>query len=299
MHLFSCLFAPLPYTIEMPTKQKPCVNQSVLEALEGSDAVCIIPRESLELLLNNNTSLQQQTLELQKQTVQLNTNVVNNLNRLADIMDSMTTHATTSTTSLDAKLDKLIAAVSSNNVKATAVADIDHLLNNRKAIIEKRVRNEKLGDYYQELLTHDPPFVRREFRTHVSRTSTESVLDIRRKQSIATVEVEISVLREQLSTCVDKQQKLDESIQKYFQHIDEDETKRITDKMKEQEQKIADKFVKTKLEFLKKFDTDEKGQITDYLLKFSEDKQQKRSKRYWGRNRRPPRNWSSTSAAPR
>ena len=283
----------------MPPKPKPRVSQSVLEALEGSNAVCIITRESLELLLNNNTSLQQQTLELQKQTVQLNTNVVNNLNRLADIMDSMTTHATTSTTNLDAKLDKLISAVSSNNVKATAVADIDHLLNNRKSIIEQRVRNEKLSDYYQELLTHDPPFVRREFRTHVSKTTAESVLDIRRKQSISTVEVEISVLRAQLSSCVEKQQKLDENIRQYYQHVGEDETKKITDRMKEQEQKIEDKFVKTKLAFFRKFDADEKGKITDYLVKVSDDVRQNNSRRYWGKNRRPPRNNSSASTAPR
>ena len=223
--------------------------------------------------------------------VQLNTNVVNNLNRLADIMDSMTIHAKSSTSNLDSKLDKLIDVVSRNNNKTTTVADIDDLLNKRKSIIEKRVRNEKLSDYYQELLNQDAPFVRRKFRTHVSKTTSESVIDIRRKKSIATVEIEFSVLRDQLSTCVEKQRKLDENIQNYFQQIDEDEAKKITDRMKDQEHKITDKFVKTKLAFLKKFDTDEKAKITDYLVKYSENKPQNTSKRYLGRNRRPPRSW--------
>ena len=223
--------------------------------------------------------------------VQLNTNVVSNLNRLADIMDSMTIHAKSSTSNLDSKLDKLIDVVSRNNSKTTTVADIDDLLNKRKSIIEQRVRNEKLSDYYQELLNQDAPFVRRKFRTHVSKTTSESVIDIRRKKSIATVEIEVSVIRDQLSTYVEKQRKLDENIQNYFQQIDEDEAKKITDRMKDQEHKITDKFVKTKLAFLKKFDTDKEAKITDYLVKYSENKPQNTSKRYWGRNRHPPRSW--------
>ena len=290
---FQLFVCPLPITIEMPSK-KSKLSQSVLENLEGSDAICIITRESMDLILNNNTKLQQQMLELQKATVQLNNNVVNNLNRLADIMESMTTHATNSTANLDSKLDKLIEVVSRNNVKATAVTDIDDLFNKRKDLIGQRVRNEKLSKYYEELLTQDRPFVRREFRTHVSKTTSESVLEIRRKQAINTVEVEISVLHDQLSSCTEKQRKLDENISKYFQEMDEAETHKIKERMNEQEQKIADGYEKTKLAFFKKFDENEKATITEYLLKITDDKDRNQGpKNYWGQNRRrPPRRGS-------
>jgi hypothetical protein len=222
----------------MPSK-KSKLSQSVLE-----NAICIITRESMDLILNNNTKLQQQTLELQKATVQLNNNVVNNLNRLADIMESMTTHATNSTANLDSKLDR--------------------------------------------------PFVRREFRTHVSKTTSESVLEIRRKQAINTVEIEISVLHDQLSSCTEKQRKLDENISKYFQEMDEAETHKIKERMNEQEQKIADDYEKTKLAFFKKFDENEKATITEYLLKVTDDKDRNQGpKNYRGQNRRrPPRRGS-------
>ena len=74
-------------------------------------------------------------------------------------MESIATHATNSMANLNSKLDKLIDVVSGNNVKATAVTDIDELFKKRKDLIGQRVQNEKLSKYY-ELLNQDRPFVR-------------------------------------------------------------------------------------------------------------------------------------------
>ncbi len=289
-HYFSREFAPLPFTPEMPTKKNPTLSQSVLENLEFSDAVCVITRESMDLLLNNNASLQQQTLELNKQTAKLNTNLVKTLDRLTGIMQSMADQSETSNANLGSKLDQLIEAVSKNNVKATAATDMDDLFNNRKQVIEQKVRNEKLSNYYQELLNEDPPFVRREFRTHVSKTTPERELEQRRKQAKNTVEIEISIMQDRVTTCIEKQRKLDENIRKHLQEMDAGEAETLTEQMTSQEQKITDDYEKTKMSFFKKFDEDDKGNVTEYLVKFSEDKDRYSSKNSRGQNhRRPPR----------
>ena len=80
------------------------------------------------------------------------------------------------------------------------------------------------------------------------------------------MEVEISVLRDQLSSCIEKQQKLDKNISEYFWEMDVENTNKIKKRMEEQEQKIMDDYVKTKLAFFKKFDENEKATITEYLL---------------------------------
>ena len=216
------------------------------------------------------------------------------MDRLADIMENMSDQATTSTSNLDSRLDKLIEAVSRNNIKAAAPSDIDELFSNRKQVIERRVRNEKLHTYYQELLNEDPPFVRREFRTHVNKTTPEGELEHRRKQAVNTVETEISIMKDRVTTCAEKQRKLEENIQKHLQELnDPAESEAITERMTKQERKITDEYEKVKMTFFRNFDTNEKVNITEFLVKFSDEKDRQNSKNSRGRgNRRPPRRGS-------
>ena len=50
------------------------------------------------------------------------------------------------------------------------------------------------------------------------------------------------------------------------------------DRMKGQEQKMMEKFINMKLAFSRKFDVEEKGKITDYLVMLTFDKRQKNSR---------------------
>ncbi len=273
----------------MPPKRNLTLSKSVVDSIDP-DAVCVITREAMDLLLNNNKAVQNEILELSKQTAQLNTNLVATMDRLADIMQNMSSHTTTTNTDLGSQLDRLIEAVSKNNIKATNPPDIEQLFGERKELLEKRVRNEKLSNYYQELLSEDPPFVRREFRTHVNKTAPEDELEIRRKQATNTVEAEISIMQNRAKSCAEKQRKLDETIQKYMDHLD-DETEAVTvaERMATQERKVTDGYEKVKIAFFRNFDTDEKGTITEFCVKFSEDKvRQSRNYRDRG-NRSPPR----------
>ena len=253
----------------------------------------------MDLLLNNNKTVQNEILEHSKQTAKLNVNLVKTMDRLADIMQNMSEQASTSTTNLDSKLDKLIEAVSRNNVKATNPSDMDQLFAKRKEVIEQRVRNEKLSHYYQELLSEDSPFVRREFRTHVNKTAPEDELEIRRKQAIMTAETEISIMKNRATSCTEKQRKLDENIQNYLQQLDDvAETEAVVEQMSTQERKITEYYEKVKMAFFRKFDNDEKANITEFLVKFSGAKAREINSRTRG-YRRPPRrgkgrNWRPT-----
>ena len=86
-------------------------------------------------------------------------------------------------------------------------------------------------------MKQDPPFVRREYRSNVSKTTLEQELEHRRKQAIFTVETEISIMRERATICTQKQSKLEEDIRKYFENTEDDTAmENVLDKLSTQEQ---------------------------------------------------------------
>ena len=84
----------------MPLKEV-TPSQSAMENVDFSNAGCVITREFLDLLLNNNQSLHQQLVDLNEKAVDQNAQAT--LHRLTDIMD-MVLHSSTSATILDSKM---------------------------------------------------------------------------------------------------------------------------------------------------------------------------------------------------
>ena len=84
----------------MPLK-KVTPSQSAMENVDFSNAGCVITREFLDLLLNNNQSLHQQLVDLNEKTVDQNAQAT--LHRLTDIME-IVLHSSTSATNLDSKM---------------------------------------------------------------------------------------------------------------------------------------------------------------------------------------------------
>ena len=228
--------------------------------LDNDDAVVIITRESLNLILGENASLQQKMLDL-------NQNVQRTLDRLAAVMETMTQQAATSNSSLHEKLDKLINSMSNNNA-TTSHFDVESVFKRRKEILQQKCRSEKLSNYYEELLDVENPFVRKQFRTRVNKNTPEHELIHRRQQSIMTVKTEISIMKVRVTRCMEKQKQLDDSIQNYLEGAaGEMQRKSITERVVRQEAKIYDDYVNHQLAFFKKIDDAEKETISEFLTK--------------------------------
>ena len=166
----------------MPANRNQTVSQSVLENmpetiksriflddLDKDDALVIITRESLNLILSENASLQQKTLDL-------NQNVQRTLDRLATIMETMTQQAATNNSNLHEKLDLLMRTMSRNNV-TTSSFDVETFFKQRKEVLQQKCRSENLSEYYDELLGEEKPFVRKQYRTKVNKNTPERELE--------------------------------------------------------------------------------------------------------------------------
>ena len=163
-------------------------------------------------------------------------------------------------------------------------------LKRRKETMEKIIRNEETSKYYASLIAEDQPFVRREYRTHVNKTTTERELVHRRQQSIDKVNTEIKIMHDRVADYKEKKAAIDQKIEEYL--TSHEEVRAETEaKMSSQERTLRETFQRNTLTKMKETDEQEKMNSYEYLLKYtdSRDSLNYRGKYSRPRNRRPTR----------
>ena len=192
---------------------------------------------------------------------------------------------------LHQRLDTLIDKVSMNNslvISPTEDHDIETELKKRKETIEKIIRNEELSKYYESLVEEPQPFVRREFRTHVNKTTTERELVHRRQQAIDKVNTEIKVMKDRVLEYSEKKAAIDQRIQDHLV-AHEDERPDIEARMTTQSRTLQELFERNTLSKLKETDDQEKKKSFEYLLKYTDSSLNYRGDNPRTRNRKPQR----------
>ena len=216
-----------------------------LEELKQSSGICVIPKESLELLIRDN-------INLHTATQQLNERMVESIEKLNAFHERNATEQTEARRDLNERLDTLIEKISMNNpLSQQSSFDVESELKKRKDIIEKQTRNQEISKYYDELLNEPEPFVRPEFRTRVNKTTTERELVHRRQQAIERVKTEIKVMEDRVVEWTEKKNELDQRFEEYLSANEEKRTD-IERQMEAQVRTIKENFERTSLAKLKK-----------------------------------------------
>ena len=251
----------------------------------NNDALVIITRESLNLLLRENSSLQQKMLEI-------NQNVERTLERLAVVMETTSQQATRHNSTLNKKLDTLINIVSKNTIKPDI--NIDAILEERTKVLKQKCRSEKLSGYYEELLNEDSPFVRKEFRTRVNENTPEYELKHRRQHSINKVKTEILILEDRVTRCTEKQKQLDSNIREYLEtEVDQRKRERIQSRVEKEESQIHEDYINHQMAFFKRFDSNEKETIPDFLTKIADGNSKRKRKLRNSKRKKFPPKWNT------
>ncbi len=256
---------------------------NIIEELKNSENICIIPKDVISLILQDN-------IQLHKVTARLNERATEAIEKLTEILSRTANEQSTHKSDLNERLDRLIERVSTNNsfVQPSEPNDVDSMLKKRREAVEKLTRNEELSKYYEQLINEPEPFVRREFRTRVNQTTTERELVHRRQQAIEKVQTEIKIMRDRIEEYTEKKHRIETSIQEY---IASNEEKRgdIENKMSAQSRMTKEKFNRTTLRKLKQTDDQEKMNCQEYLITVAEE-----SKHRTQMHRRPGRLKTST-----
>ena len=268
--------------------------ETVLDELKNSsDGFCVIPKSMMELLIQENIQHRSNS----NKVLQTLTRSIDSLNVL---LEKTCTIQSSTNNDICTKLDALIEKLSNNNNNIVSsqtntqdAFNIDSELKKRKETVEKITRNEELSKYYQKLIEEDQPFVRREFRTQVNKTTGERELIHRRKQAVDKVKTEIAVMQDRVVEYLQKTS-IDERIQTYIA-ANEDSKTEIEEQMNAQDRTAKELFERNTLMKLKQTDDDEKMNTFEYLLKFSDHSLNSRGQSSRGRirasHRRGGRRW--------
>ena len=230
--------------------------------------------------------------ELRTLTYDLSIKVATSLERVAGAMEKMNEHFEASNTKLTnsnneliQRLDLLIDKVSVNNQPSSTqdVTSIETELRKRKVAMEKIIRNEEISNYYTSLINESQPFVRREYRTHVNKTTTERELVHRRQQSIDKVNTEIKVMQDRVVEFNEKKVAIDQKIEEYLSSH-EDARADTEARIASQERTLRETFQRNSLTKMKESDEQEKMNSFEYLLKYTDSRD---SLNYRGNNSRP------------
>ena len=259
---------------------------SLVEELKSSGGFCILPSSALEMILQDNQLLRTETHNT-------NGRVATALERISEAVEKMNGHFETSNTQqttnnneLLQRLDQLIEKVSNNNSLPSTQSgiNIDTELKKRKETLEKIIRNEETSKYYTELVGETQPFVRREYRTHVNKTTAERELVHRRQQAIDKVNTEIRIMKDRVTEYNEKKFAIDQTIEEYLSSH-EDLREDIEEKKASQERTLLETFQRNTLSKMKETDDKEKMNSFEYLLKYTDSSS---SLNYRGGRSRPP-----------
>ena len=223
------------------------------------------------MILQDNQSLRTETHDF-------NVRVATAIERISGAIETMNGHfeasntqQTTNNNELVQRLDQLIEKVSNNNTLSSTQSgiNIEAEMKKRKETLEKIIRNEETSKYYAELVGETQPYVRREYRTHVNKTTTERELVHRRQQAIDKVNTEIKVMNDRVAEYNEKKLVIDQTIEEYLTSH-EDTREDTTEKMASQERTLRETFQRNTLSKMKETDEKEKMNSFEYLLKYTD-----------------------------
>ena len=247
----------------MPTTRLESTGQidALLEELKSnSSGICIVSTHTLEMLIQDNANLH-------KETRTLNERVAKSAEQLNLFLESNAAAQSAASKDLNDRLDLLIEKISTSSSfsRAHDETNIDALLKKRKVTIEKLTRNQEMSKYYDEQLNEPEPFVRREFRTRVNKTTSERELTHRRQQTIERVKTEIKVMEDRVIEHTELKNSIDLQIQEY---LSSNESKRdpIEQQMGNQIKSVKESFERNTMVKLKKTDEEEKMHSFEYLI---------------------------------
>ncbi len=250
----------------MPTTRLESQGQidAIVEELKNSPGVCVISTTALETIIRDNVNLHNATHEL-------NQRVAESLEKLNSFFESTAAEQHSARKELNDRLDLLIEKISTNNNFHInqEETDIETILKKRKETIEKIVRNEEISKYYNNLLGEPEPFVRREFRTRVNKTTADRELVHRRQQSIERVRTEIKVMEDRVTEYTEKKNSIDQTIEEYLAS-NPDKRTNIEQQMGNQLRSVKDNHERNTMAKLKKTDDDEKMNSFEYLITVAE-----------------------------
>ena len=236
-------------------------------------AFCIIPSTALEMILHDNGEARRETHELNTKIAKSMEQVANSIDRLATCFETNTTQRSKADTELHQRLDTLIEKVSINNSLSSSPSeefDVEAEFKKRKVTLEKIIRNEEMSKYYEALITEPQPFVRREFRTHVNKTTPERELVHRRQQAIDKVKTEINVMLDCAAEYKEKKALIEQKIEEHLT-THEDTRTEIEARMSTQDRTLRETFERNTMTKMKQNDDEEKMQTFEYLLKFTDN----------------------------
>lgn len=259
---------------------------TLLEELKNSSGICIISTSALEMIIRDNANLHRATHEL-------NERVAKSAEQLNTFLESNAVEQTAARKDLNDRLDLLIEKISTNSSLSLSQdeTDIEAILRKRKETIEKLTRNQEMSKYYEELLSEPDPFVRREFRTRVNKTTTDRELVHRRQQSIERVRTEVKVMEDRVLEYTEKKNSIDQKIEEYLTS-NQDKRDSIEQQMGNQIKSVKDNFERNTMTKLRKTDDGEKMNSFEYLLTVAENDslnyrgQSSRARQKRGRSRR-------------
>lgn len=238
------------------TRQNPSRSTS-------TEDICLITKDSLDMIVRENAEFRKLHLESTR-------NIAQSLEKIADSLACTSNQVVSNSANLCQKLDGLIAMIKQNNTSLPPPPNgIDSVLKHRKTLVEKMVRHESLSKYYDELINEKRPFARKALRTKVNQNASEIDLRHRRKQTIDNVKREIMIMQDRLVDFANKKRILEEKIETFLQS-NESARSQITDKICKDDREASVSYEK-KISMMRKTDLEEKGNVTDYLLKFQGD----------------------------
>ena len=262
---------------------------ALVEDLKSSGGFCIIPHSTLEMILLDNKHLRTETHELNVKVTTAIERVTEAIEKFSTGFVNNSTQQTNNSNELYQRLDSLIEKVSMNNSLSSTppeVTDIESELRKRKEQTEKLIRNEELSNYFESLLGEPQPFVRREFRTHVNKNTSERELVHRRQQSIDKVNTEIKIMRDRVNEHTEKKTAIDQKIQEHLA-LHEDARTDIEQKMTFQDKSLRETFQRNSLTKMKESDNQEKMNSFEYLVKYTDSSLNSRGSHSRPSNRRP------------
>ena len=172
------------------------------------------------------------------------------------------------------RLDLLIEKIGTTNntfqQREEEALNIESELKKRKEAVEKLTRNQEISKYYEALLDEPEPFVRREFRTRVNRTTTERELVHRRTQAMERVRTEIKVMQDRTVEYLEKKAAIDQRIEEYIANHEEKRAE-IEQRVTHQDRSVKEIFDRNTMAKLKKTDDEEKMNSYEYLITVAEN----------------------------
>ena len=275
--------------------------ETLVEGLKGSQ-FCIVSNETMEMILRDNFRVTNEAHRINERLMdaidKLNSfQETTALGRITLAMEKLTQQneleAIRETQSKDVlieRLDQLIEKISLSNssLQEDNSNIIESELRKRKETIEKLIRNKEMSKYYEDLLDEPEPFVRREFRTRVNRTTTERELVHRRQQAIERVRTEIKIMQDRVLEYTEKKNAIDGRITEFLTNHEENRTE-VEQQMTHQDRSTKEIFERNTMTKLKKTDDEEKMNTYEYLITVAENEalnyrgQSSRSRRRAGR----------------